>query len=80
MKTMTWESLFGQITGVRNKKRNLDNAKWVELEEDTWFDGIEYAKGSFYKIWETEDFGWVYFRRDSKTPKGETPGKFWHRF
>jgi len=80
MKILGWEELFGQSTGKRNKKRSLEFAVWKTLEEDTWFNGIEYAKGSRYKIWETENFGWVAFAPDSKTPDGNTPGKRIHKF
>lgn len=80
MKIMTWESLFGPITGKQKPHLSLKNAKWNTLDEDSNFDGIEYAKGSQYKFFETTDFGFVVFSRESKTPSGDIPGKFWHRY
>jgi len=77
---MTWHELFGAITGKRNPKRTLTNAKWQVLNEDTNFEGISYAKGSRFKVWEGSDFGYVGFAPESKTPEGNTPGKFLHKF
>jgi hypothetical protein len=79
MNVMTWESLFGRMTGIQNKRRSLKNAQWQTLAEDTLFGGQVYAKGSQYKYWEGRDFGYVVFHKDSKTPEGHTPGQFIHR-
>lgn len=79
MRVLTWEAIFGPMTGIRNKRRSLEKAIWNTLTEDVWFDGYEYAKGSKYKFWEGKDFGWVIFDKDSKTPHGNIPGKFIHK-
>lgn len=79
-KTLNWQDLFGPITGKRKKHLTLANAQWKVLDVDSWFNGIEYAAGSRYKIFETQDFGWVIFHSDSKTPDGNRPGKFIHRY
>lgn len=77
---MSWDSLFGPITGKKNPRRTLKNAEWRTLEEDTFFDGMAYAKGSQYKVWETDNFGWVCFHHDSRTPDGNKPGRFLHKY
>lgn len=80
MKTMTWNEVFGRITGKRNPKRTMQNAKWITLSEDVWFDGYEYAKGSQYKVFETPNFGWVVFHLDTRTPNGNIPFRRIHKF
>lgn len=79
MNFMKWEDLFGRATGKRNPRRTLKNATWQTLTGDTWFDGIEYAAGSRYKYWEGENFGFVCFDSNSRTPQGHIPGRFIHR-
>lgn len=59
-----------------NKKIiSLKDAKPQFLENDTHIGGIDYAKGSEFKVFETTNFGWVTFHRDTKTPDGHIPGK-----
>lgn len=77
---MTWDSLFGRMTGKQNKKRTLKAATWQTTTDDVMFEGIKYAKGSQYKVWETENFGWVCFHPSSLTPEGYSPGRFIHKF
>jgi len=79
---MTWHSLFGEPTGKLDPKRKLGKpfSEWRILDEDTVFDGIPYAKGSKYRVFESENFGHVYFHIDSKCPDGTTPAKHWHKF
>jgi hypothetical protein len=79
-KTVGFEYFFGPITGVRNKKRTLQNAQWETLPMNIWFNGYEYAVGSEYKRFESENFGYVVFSPDAKTPDGSIPGKRIHRF
>lgn len=80
MKILSWNELFGPITGRQNKRLNLNNAKWHTCTEDTMFDGFRYAKGSRYKYWEGRDFGFVCFAPDSLTPDGSKPGRFLHKY
>lgn len=49
---------------------------WKVLKDHAICQGISFAKGSEYKEFETANFGWICFKRDSKTPDGFTPGKF----
>jgi hypothetical protein len=79
MKIMSWDSIFGPVTGVQNKRRSLKNATWNVVTEDVWFDGYVYAAGSQYKFWEGKDFGYVAFHPSSRTPNGMVPGKFLHK-
>lgn len=80
MEVKSWEKMgFGPITGKRNPKLSLKDAEWQTLEEDTIFEGIAYAKGSRFKIFETEDFGHVVFSPGTLTPSGEVPAKLLHR-
>lgn len=59
-----------------NKKRIYSkDAHWQILEENTWLDGCEYAKGSRFKCLETTNFGWIVFDPETLTPNGNTPGK-----
>lgn len=83
MNILTWDRLFGSpaTTQAANRKlRTLDKAEWLLTRDDTHFNGITYAAGSWYKFFETKNFGWVVFRGDSKTPEGTTPGRFIHKF
>ena len=82
MHFMTWDSIFGPVTGKRNNHRKLGSkfSEWRTLEHDTMFDGYKYAAGSRYRAFESRDFGHVIFAPDSKTPEGHTPGKFWNKF
>lgn len=86
---MSWEDIFGPIgqnltsaqRGARRRRIDRENADWRTLDKDTNFNGYEYAKGSRFKAFETENFGFVVFERStSKTPDGKIPGKFIHRF
>jgi hypothetical protein len=64
-----------------NKKQiSMQDAHWQELKNDTHVGGIDYAKGSIFKVFETRNFGWIVFRRESLTPAGNTPGKFIHKW
>ena len=59
-----------------NKKRiSTMDAVWQTLTEHTWLDGCEYAKGSEFKCFETENFGWIIFKDNTRTPSGHVPGK-----
>jgi hypothetical protein len=59
-----------------NKKViGLTDAVWQTLTEDTWIDGVAYAKDSQFKVFETSNFGWIVFHPDTKTPDGKIPGK-----
>ena len=82
MDTMTWEQLFGPVTGKLNPRHKLGTefSEWRVLDNDTWFNGYEYATGSKFRVFESENFGHVVFDQNSKTPNGEIPGKFSHRF
>ena len=53
----------------------LPAAIWQTLDDNIWLDGCEYAKGSQFKVFETANFGWIVFDKDTKTPAGNTPGK-----
>jgi hypothetical protein len=81
MDTMSWHDLFGPVTGKLNPRRRLGSefAEWRTLDKDTFFNGYEYAAGSQFKVFESQDAGWVVFKRDSVTPNGNTPGRFIHR-
>jgi hypothetical protein len=70
---------FGPVTGKRNPRLRFDRAVWRTLDEDITFEGIRYAKGSRYKIFESENFGHVMFAPETLTPEGSTPGKLNHR-
>lgn len=59
----------------KKKSITMEDAVWQELNEDTWLDGIAYAKGSKFKVFESENFGWVVFHSDSKTTEGLTPAR-----
>ena len=79
---MTYPSLeqfFKQHLRFRqhwNKKQiRMEDAVWQTLDSDTFLDGIEYAKGSEFKIFETTNFGFIVFGPESKTPSGDIPGK-----
>lgn len=64
-----------------NKKNiSMQDAKWQELEDDTYLGGIEYAKGSRFKVFETQNFGWIVFEPDTKTPDGNVPGRRIHKW
>jgi hypothetical protein len=59
-----------------NKKLiSLSDAQWQPLENDTFLDGIEYAKGSLFKCFVTTNFGWVIFSPDTLTTRGHISGK-----
>ena len=59
-----------------NKKViGLTDAVWQPLSDDTYIDGCEYAKGSLFKVFETNNFGWIVFHPDTLTPSGQRPGK-----
>jgi len=76
----TWDYFFGPLTGKRNPKRNIRTAQWQQLTEDIWFDGYEYAAGSEFKVFETQDFGFVCFKPGSLTPQGHRPGRLIHKY
>lgn len=64
-----------------NKKHiMMEDAKPQTLAEDTHIGGIEYAAGSEFKVFETANFGWICFKPNAKTPEGNTPGKFIHKW
>jgi hypothetical protein len=64
-----------------NKKYVLmEDAKPQTLTENTHIGGIEYAAGSGFKVFETQNFGWICFKPDSKTPDGKIPGKLIHKY
>lgn len=57
-----------------NKKIVLiEDAKWQTLTENTYLNGITYAAGSPFKVFETQDFGWVVFGPDTRTADGNIP-------
>jgi hypothetical protein len=60
--------------------KNLKSATWRTLDEDSMINGISYAKGSRYKAFRGGDFGFLVFAHDSKTPDGDTPGRFIHKY
>ena len=74
------QNLESLAKNVRTRVYSLRNAEWRRLEDDTYVDGITYAKGSEYKVFETTNFGWVVFKPESKSPCGATPNKFIHKF
>jgi hypothetical protein len=45
-----------------NKKVGMTDALWQPLSEDTWINGIMYAAGSEFKVFETRNFGWIVFK------------------
>lgn len=78
MKYLTWDHLF---PANRNKRQmKLRTAEWKVLEEDSWFEGYSYAKGSRYKVWEGKDFGYVAFHPTTRTPDGHIPARLWHKY
>lgn len=54
---------------------DMRRAKWQELSEDIWMDGSSYAKGSKFKVFETQNFGWIVFDKDTKTVEGNVPNR-----
>jgi hypothetical protein len=83
MQFMTWQQLFGSVhvqTTRRRPLKTLDKAEWRTLEEDTMFQGIMYAKGSKFKVFETKNFGWVVFATGTRTPTGNVPGRLVHQY
>jgi hypothetical protein len=80
-KFVGFEYFFGPITGRRNKSRpGITEAKWKPLVEDIHFERINWTKGTEYKMWETENFGYVAFKPDTLTAKGTIPNKRIFRF
>ena len=78
---MGWHDLFPNMGHRTGKvKDTLAKAEWHKLEHDTNFEGIDYAAGSMFKFWETQNFGWVCFHPSSKTPEGHTPGRFLFKY
>jgi hypothetical protein len=64
-----------------NKKViRLEDAKWQTLENDAHVGEGTYAAGSQFKVFETQNFGWVVFKTDSLTPTGQRPGRFIQKF
>lgn len=53
----------------------MSDAKWQQLNESTWIDGIEFATGCKFKVFETTNFGWIVFSPGSKTVDGNKPGR-----
>ena len=68
--------------GQHHKKRyvRIEDAKPQTLSEHTHIAGIEYAKGSEFKVFETQNFGWICFKGNTKTPDGKVPGKIIHKW
>jgi hypothetical protein len=59
-----------------NKKViTMSDAKWQTLARDTYIDGITFAAGSKFKVFETSNFGWIVFGPESLTPSGNTPSR-----
>ena len=54
---------------------SMKQAQMQTLKEDTKVEGVEFAKGSQYKVFETKNFGWLVFHSSSKTPSGGTPSR-----
>ena len=52
---------------------DMTKAKWQSLSDDTYLDGTIYAKGSEFKVFETTNFGWIFFSPDTKTADGCIP-------
>ena len=65
---------------ARGKVRSLHDAEEQTLLEDTLVDGIPFRAGSTFKVFETENFGWVFFSSDAMTPEGMVPGRRIFRF
>jgi hypothetical protein len=64
-----------------NKKRiMMEDAKPQTLPENTHIGGIDYAAGSEFKVFETQNFGWICFKPTAKTPDGNVPGKLIHKW
>lgn len=57
----------------KRKHIGVQDAKWQPLANDTWIEGQEFAKGSQFKVFETQNFGYVVFHPESKTPTGNVP-------
>lgn len=53
--------------------KGLASAVWQKLEEDTSVQNKEFRAGSLYKAFETQNFGFVIFHENAKTPTGSTP-------
>lgn len=54
-----------------NKKQvGMTDALWQPLSEDTWINGITYAAGSQFKVFETQNFGWIVFAPGTKNADG----------
>ncbi len=57
-----------------NKKHiTISDAIWQTLDNDTFLNGIVYATGSLFKVFETTNFGWIVFGPDTKTADGNIP-------
>ena len=64
-----------------NKKMiMMEDAKPQTLKEDSHIGGCEYAAGSEFKVFETQNFGWICFKGNTKTPDGKVPGKIIHKW
>ena len=57
-----------------NKKHiDMRDAQWQSLSEDTWLNGMSYAAGSQFKVFETTNFGWIVFAPGTLTAEGNIP-------
>lgn len=48
---------------------------WRELTEDTFVGQFHFAKGSKYKAFETQNFGWIFFAPSARLVGGFTPAR-----
>lgn len=57
-----------------NKKLiTMKDAIWQKLEEPTYLGNCTFAAGSTFKVFETQNFGWIVFDQNTKTVEGNTP-------
>ena len=58
----------------------MSDAVWQTSEDDTSLGNCSYAKGSQFKVFETQNFGWVVFAPGTKTPSGDEPNRCIHKW
>jgi len=59
-----------------NKKTiGLKDAIWQKLDEPTHIENCAFAAGSTFKVFETTNFGWIVFDKNTRTVSGNIPVK-----
>lgn len=80
MHIMEWHHLFPIFTGRKRKLIPITKAQWHRLQHDTNFEGHNFKAGSLFKFWRSEQFGWVAFHPNSRTPDNKKPVKLLFRY